>query len=104
MVETLKDYTIKALINTVDHLGSMAEKVNNFVDEKIVEVAGVDLKICCIQQVLPQLTFLLFQPKKKKLIFWICFLAILEAEIMSIFHWSQRFVPTIIGIKFSKAS
>lgn len=50
VVETLKDYTIKALINTVDHLGSMAEKVNNFVDEKIVEVAGVDLKICCIQQ------------------------------------------------------
>ncbi|GMN31455.1 hypothetical protein TIFTF001_003264 [Ficus carica] len=50
VVETLKDYTIKALINTVDHLGSMAEKVNNFVDEKIVEVAGIDLKICCIQQ------------------------------------------------------
>lgn len=50
VVETMKDYTIKALVNTVDHLGSMAEKVNNFVDEKIVEVAGVDLKICCIQQ------------------------------------------------------
>ncbi|KAH9719082.1 protein ABIL2 [Citrus sinensis] len=37
VVETLKDYAIKALINTVDHLGSVAFKVNNLLDEKIDE-------------------------------------------------------------------
>ncbi|EXC14466.1 hypothetical protein L484_007833 [Morus notabilis] len=50
VVETLKDYTIKAFINTVDHLGSMADKVNNFVDEKTVDVSEADLKFSCIEQ------------------------------------------------------
>ncbi|GAU21120.1 hypothetical protein TSUD_10370 [Trifolium subterraneum] len=34
LVETLKDYAIKALINTVDHLGSVAYKVSDLLDEK----------------------------------------------------------------------
>ncbi|XP_062074614.1 protein ABIL2-like isoform X2 [Humulus lupulus] len=50
VVETLKDYTIKAFINTVDHLGSMGDKINNFMDEKNIDVSGVDLKLCSIEQ------------------------------------------------------
>ncbi|KAL5551570.1 hypothetical protein UlMin_001746 [Ulmus minor] len=50
VVESLKDYTIKALINTVDHLGSMAYKINNFMEENIVGVSGAELKVSCMQQ------------------------------------------------------
>ncbi|XP_060972146.1 protein ABIL3 isoform X2 [Cannabis sativa] len=50
VVETLKDYTIKALINSVDHLGSMGDKINKFMDEKNIDVSSVDLKLCSIEQ------------------------------------------------------
>ncbi|KAL4347646.1 hypothetical protein GQ457_17G022540 [Hibiscus cannabinus] len=48
--ETLKDYAIKALVNTVDHLGSVAYKVNNFLDDKMGEVSGMDLRLSCLEQ------------------------------------------------------
>ncbi|OMO79810.1 hypothetical protein CCACVL1_13407 [Corchorus capsularis] len=48
--ETLKDYAIKALVNTVDHLGSVAYKVNNFLDEKMGEFRGMDLRLSCMEQ------------------------------------------------------
>ncbi|RDY05300.1 Protein ABIL3, partial [Mucuna pruriens] len=50
VAETLKDYAIKALINTVDHLGSVTYKVNDLLDEKIVEVSGAELRLSCIEQ------------------------------------------------------
>ncbi|KAL0699797.1 hypothetical protein Bca4012_055919 [Brassica carinata] len=51
VVETLKDYVIKALVNTVDHLGSVTYKFNAFVDEKADQVAGTELRVACIEQV-----------------------------------------------------
>lgn len=51
MVETLKDYAIKALVNTVDHLGSVTYKVNDLLEEKVDEVSGTDLRVSCIEQV-----------------------------------------------------
>ncbi|KAK2399223.1 Protein abil2 [Trifolium repens] len=50
LVETLKDYAIKALINTVDHLGSVAYKVTDLLDEKVTEVCGEELRLSCIEQ------------------------------------------------------
>ncbi|CAK9143137.1 unnamed protein product [Ilex paraguariensis] len=50
MVETLKDYLTKALVSTVDHLGSVAYKVNNFLDEKVNEVSETKLRFSCIEQ------------------------------------------------------
>ncbi|QCE00144.1 protein ABIL2-like isoform X2 [Vigna unguiculata] len=50
VIETLKDYTIKALINTVDHLGSVTYKVNDLLDEKMAEVSGAKLRVSCIEQ------------------------------------------------------
>ncbi|XAR70150.1 hypothetical protein NMG60_11026920 [Bertholletia excelsa] len=50
VMETLRDYISRALINTVDHLGTLAFKVNNFLDEKIDEVSGAELRISCIEQ------------------------------------------------------
>ena len=51
MVNTLKDYAIKALVNTVDHLGSVTFKVNDLLDENITEVSGTELRISCLEQV-----------------------------------------------------
>ncbi|BBG98397.1 ABL interactor-like protein 3 [Prunus dulcis] len=50
VVETLKDYAIKALVNTVDHLGSVTYKVNDFFDEKVDEVSGTEFRVSCIEQ------------------------------------------------------
>nr|KYP48038.1 Protein ABIL2 [Cajanus cajan] len=50
VVETLKDYAIKALVNTVDHLGSVTYKVNDLLDEKVVEVSVAELQVSCIEQ------------------------------------------------------
>ncbi|XP_062146510.1 protein ABIL2-like isoform X3 [Alnus glutinosa] len=50
LVETLKDYAIKAFVNTVDHLGSVAYKVNGFLDEKICELSRTELRFSCIEQ------------------------------------------------------
>ncbi|KAK8558042.1 hypothetical protein V6N13_073723 [Hibiscus sabdariffa] len=50
VVDTLKDYAIKALVNTVDHLGSVTYKVNDLLDEKVEEVSGTELWVSCIQQ------------------------------------------------------
>ncbi|CAH2064710.1 unnamed protein product [Thlaspi arvense] len=50
VVETLKDYAVKALVNTVDHLGSITYKVNDFIDEKVDEVTETELRVSCIEQ------------------------------------------------------
>ncbi|XVF53379.1 hypothetical protein PTKIN_Ptkin05aG0094800 [Pterospermum kingtungense] len=50
VIETLKDYAIKALVNTVDHLGSVTYKVNDLLDEKVEEVSGTELRVSCIEQ------------------------------------------------------
>ncbi|KAI3808000.1 hypothetical protein L1987_23940 [Smallanthus sonchifolius] len=50
VVDTLKDYAIKALVNTVDHLGAVSFKVNNLIDEKVEEISGAELRVSCIEQ------------------------------------------------------
>ncbi|XP_059444599.1 protein ABIL2-like isoform X2 [Corylus avellana] len=50
LVENLKDYAIKAIVNTVDHLGSVAYKVNGFLDEKICELSRTELRFSCLEQ------------------------------------------------------
>uniref|UniRef100_A0A1D1Y643 Protein ABIL3 n=1 Tax=Anthurium amnicola TaxID=1678845 RepID=A0A1D1Y643_9ARAE len=50
VVDTLKDYAVKALVNTVDHLGSVSYKVNDLLDEKFDDVSGTELRVSCIEQ------------------------------------------------------
>lgn len=51
VIETLKDYAIKALVNTVDHLGSVTYKVNDLLEEKVEEVSETEFHVSCIEQV-----------------------------------------------------
>ncbi|KAL9240546.1 hypothetical protein vseg_014753 [Gypsophila vaccaria] len=50
VIDTLKEYAIKALVNTVDHLGSVTYKVNDLLDEKTEEVRGMESRVSCIEQ------------------------------------------------------
>ncbi|KAE8719707.1 Protein ABIL3 [Hibiscus syriacus] len=50
VVETLKDYAIKAIVNTIDHLGSVTYKVNDFMEEKVDEVSGTELQVSCVEE------------------------------------------------------
>lgn len=52
VLHTLKDYAIKALVNTVDHLGSVSYKVNDLLDEKVNEVSETELQLSCMEQVI----------------------------------------------------
>ena len=51
VVDTLKDYAIRALVNTVDHLGSVTYKVNDLLDEKLKAVSDTESRVSCIEQV-----------------------------------------------------
>lgn len=48
--ETLRDYITKALISTVDHLGSVAYKVDSFLEEKVNEISSARLQFSGIEQ------------------------------------------------------
>ncbi|KAJ4835010.1 Protein abil2 [Turnera subulata] len=50
MVETLKDYAIKALVYCIDHLGSVAYKITTSLDEKIGDVSAIELQFSCSEQ------------------------------------------------------
>lgn len=51
-MSNLKEYAVMALVNTVDHLGSISFKVSSLVDQRFDEVADANLRVSCIQQVL----------------------------------------------------
>lgn len=51
VMESSKDYLAKALVNTVDHLGSVADKLNKFLDEKADEFKATNTRFSCIEQV-----------------------------------------------------
>ncbi|KAM7467682.1 hypothetical protein LguiB_015244 [Lonicera macranthoides] len=50
VINTLKNYAIKALVNTVDHLGSVTYKVSDILDEQVNEVSRAELRVSCIEQ------------------------------------------------------
>lgn len=51
MVDTIKDYAIKALVNTVDHLGAVSCKLNDMLGHEVDEFSQTELRVSCIQQV-----------------------------------------------------
>ncbi|KAI3971492.1 hypothetical protein MKX01_021552 [Papaver californicum] len=50
VVDTLRDYAVRALVNTVDHLGSVTFKVTDMLDERVNVVSGAELRVTCIEQ------------------------------------------------------
>jgi hypothetical protein len=50
-MSNLKEYAVKALVNTVDHLGSISFKVSSLVDQSFNEVSDTNLRLSCIHEV-----------------------------------------------------
>ncbi|KAL8535537.1 hypothetical protein ACS0TY_011241 [Phlomoides rotata] len=50
VVESSKEYVTKALVSSVDHLGSVADKLNKFLDKKANEFSATNIRFSCLQQ------------------------------------------------------
>ncbi|KAJ1283906.1 hypothetical protein BS78_03G163100 [Paspalum vaginatum] len=50
VMSNLKEYAVKALVNTVDHLGSISFKISSLIDQRFDKVGDANLRVSCIQQ------------------------------------------------------
>ncbi|XP_058100203.1 protein ABIL1-like isoform X2 [Magnolia sinica] len=50
VLDNLKDYAVRALVNAVDHLGTVAYKLNDLFEQEVSDVSTVGLKISCLNQ------------------------------------------------------
>lgn len=51
VLDNLKDYAVRALVNAVDHLGTVAYKLTDLLEQQTSDVSTMDLKVTCINQV-----------------------------------------------------
>ena len=51
VLDNLKDYTVKALVNVVDHLGTVASKLTNLFDQQSSDISTMELRASCVSQV-----------------------------------------------------
>jgi hypothetical protein len=51
VLDNLKDYAIRALVNAVDHLGTVAYKLTDLLEQQTLEVSTMELRISCLNQV-----------------------------------------------------
>jgi len=52
VLDNLKDYAVRALINAVDHLGTVAYKLNDLLEQQTCEVSAMELKVSTLNQVI----------------------------------------------------
>ncbi|XP_062090568.1 protein ABIL1 isoform X2 [Humulus lupulus] len=50
VLDNLKDYAVRALVNAVDHLGTVAYKLTDLLEQQTLDVSTMDLKVNCINQ------------------------------------------------------
>ncbi|CAM6024422.1 unnamed protein product [Sphagnum balticum] len=50
VLENLKDYSVKALVNAVDHLGTVAYKLNDLLNQQTAEISSVELRAASLAQ------------------------------------------------------
>ncbi|KAI7758397.1 hypothetical protein M8C21_013085 [Ambrosia artemisiifolia] len=50
VLDNLKDYAVRALVNAVDHLGTVAYKFTDLLDQQTLEISTTGLHISCLQQ------------------------------------------------------
>lgn len=51
VLDNLKDYTVKALVNAVDHLGTVASKLTDLFDQQNSDISTMELRASCVNQV-----------------------------------------------------
>nr|XP_043628503.1 protein ABIL1-like [Erigeron canadensis]XP_043628504.1 protein ABIL1-like [Erigeron canadensis] len=50
VLDNLKDYAIRALVNAVDHLGTVAYKLTDLLDQQTLEISSTELHVTCLHQ------------------------------------------------------
>ncbi|GAV65911.1 hypothetical protein CFOL_v3_09423 [Cephalotus follicularis] len=50
VLDNLKDYAVRALVNAVDHLGTVAYKLTDLLDQQTLDVSTIGLKVSCLDQ------------------------------------------------------
>lgn len=50
VLDNLKDYTVKALVNAVDHLGTVASKLTDLFDQQSCDVLTMEMRASCVSQ------------------------------------------------------
>ncbi|KAL2633679.1 hypothetical protein R1flu_005158 [Riccia fluitans] len=50
VLDNLKDYSVKALVNAVDHLGTVAFKLNDLMTQQFEEVASIEIRTASLAQ------------------------------------------------------
>ncbi|CAI8615649.1 unnamed protein product [Vicia faba] len=50
VLENLKDYAASAIVNTVDHLGTVAYKLTDLLEQQALDISTMDLKISTLNQ------------------------------------------------------
>ncbi|EEF50607.1 protein ABIL1 isoform X2 [Ricinus communis] len=50
VLDNLKDYAVRALVNAVDHLGTVAYKLTDLIEQQTLDVSTMELKVSCINQ------------------------------------------------------
>ncbi|CAH9140631.1 unnamed protein product [Cuscuta epithymum] len=50
VLENLKDYAVRALVNAVDHLGTVSYKLTDLVGQQSSDLSATELKIFCLKQ------------------------------------------------------
>ncbi|VVA97848.1 unnamed protein product [Arabis nemorensis] len=50
VIETLKEYAAKAVVNTVDHLGSVSDKFNSFLSDNTSNFSTTHLRLSSLEQ------------------------------------------------------
>ncbi|KAK4418583.1 protein ABIL1 [Sesamum alatum] len=50
VLDNLKDYAVRALVNAIDHLGTVAYKMSDILEQQASEISSIDLKLTCLNQ------------------------------------------------------
>jgi hypothetical protein len=53
VLDNLKDYAVRAVVNAVDHLGTVAYKLTDLFEQQASEVSTYELKVARLNQVMP---------------------------------------------------
>ena len=51
VLDNLKDYTVKTLVNFVDHLGTVASKLTDLFDQQSSDISTMEMRASCVSQV-----------------------------------------------------
>ncbi|GMH17280.1 hypothetical protein Nepgr_019121 [Nepenthes gracilis] len=50
VLDNLKDYTVRALVNAIDHLGTVAYKLTDLLEQQTLDVSTMELNLSCLNQ------------------------------------------------------